>query len=105
MGRLVLALLLVGCSFRAKQQADGGPIVDAAADSAIDAAPDGPPCAWSPSLFDPCAYGPPGGDLHLSGPNSPYTYDTTVGGGDLTDKTNTPIEITAVQIDQPGIDL
>jgi len=104
-----LLILLVGCGFSPHAttgSGDGGGGDDG---TAIDAAPpidavlgDAPMACtmWHPQHFSPCTLGSPSPMVTLAAANSPYTYDTTNDGGDLTDKNGTVIAHSPITIQQ-----
>jgi hypothetical protein len=88
---LIAVCLAPACRF--DPAAFEGMAVDAPADCS----------AWHPQHFEPCAIPAPGGGAHLATTASPYTYDTTLGGGTLTDAHGVAIDITTTTIDQAGV--
>ncbi len=100
---LGLALLASGCGFTvggANVPIDGHEIdaehVDP--DATIPDAPDAPPvCAgWHPAHFLPCMIGAPKPPLTITASGSPWTYNTSVMGGVLNDKTGTVLSSNVV---------
>jgi hypothetical protein len=91
-------IALAGCSFQVPAAGDDG---------SGDVRPLDAPAtcsAWQPHLFVPCAIPAPSGDLHLTTTGSPYTYDTSSGGGTLRDSGGAAIAVATTTIDQPDPD-
>lgn len=91
---LGLAILVGGCGFNVGGTALDAGEIDATnvdPDAPIPDAPDAPPiCAsWHPAHFMPCMIGTPKPPVTITASGSPWTYNTTVMGGVLSDKTNT----------------
>jgi len=106
--KTTLALCLVGCGF-SPHPAGNAPADASGSDADIDAmlevdavlgdAPEA--CTlWHPQHFMPCELGSPGPMQMLTAGGSPYTYDTTNGGGDLRDKTNTVLIHSPITLQQ-----
>lgn len=82
---LGFAVLVGACSFRGSP--GGADVVDSSivSDTSTDGSVDD--CAmWMPRRFDACQYNQPVAWPVLVAAASPYTYDTTTAGGQLTDK-------------------
>lgn len=97
----IIALGLAGCSFApgafgtgsGDASIDGAPADDSGRDAAL--------CAsWLSTHFDPCALPSPTGDIQLTTTGSPYTFDTTSGGGTLVDKGGQPVAVTSIDVTQ-----
>ncbi len=89
-GRIVGVLFLTACSFELTP-----------ATGSIDASTDAPRCAgWMPAHLDACAVGDPAPALTLTAALAPYTYDTTVAGGVLTDRSGTIVMTSDVIAEQ-----
>ncbi len=99
-----LAALLGACSFSGRSSAigagDGGN--DGASDAPSADAADAPALcvSWTAQHFKPCAIGSPQPALGLVTSGSPYTYDTTVGGGVLTDHAGNQVLASSETVEQ-----
>lgn len=84
-----VAVISTGCSFRGSPGTSDiidGTVPDGDRDGSIE------DChAWMPRRFDACMYNAPVAWPALVPMASPYTYDTTTGGGQLTDKDGTVV--------------
>ncbi|MEO6774398.1 MAG: hypothetical protein ABI467_15485 [Kofleriaceae bacterium] len=109
-----LLIFLAGCGFAphagTPSTGDGGGGDGGDAGGDIDAAlptdavlGDAPPACtmWHPQHFQPCTLGSPLPMMVLGPASSPYTYDTTTDGGDLTDKNGTLLAHSPITIMQP----
>jgi hypothetical protein len=91
--KTVVLVCLVGCKFHSPTAAGDAGDDDGAVTPDVPDAPDAPAdcLSWNAKNFDPCAIGSPMPDPGMTSAGSPYTYDTTDGGGVLTDKVGTTI--------------